>query len=74
MPTRARQSMGAIAMYMGNKEQDSTTKWWQETTETMTMVSGHWQKTDETMNVVGLALARDRGDNDKGGVITGKRQ
>ena len=53
------------------------------------VVGGHWQKTEETMTMVGWPLAgdrgdsdkvmgwsqtEDRGDNDKGGVATGRRQ
>ena len=53
------------------------------------VVGGHWQKTEETMTmvgwplagyrgdsekVVGWSLAEDRGDNDIGGVATGRRQ
>ena len=53
------------------------------------VVGGHWQKTEETMTmvgwplagdrgdsekVVGWSLAEDRGDNDNGGVVTGRRQ
>jgi len=53
------------------------------------VVGGHWQKTEETMTMVGWPLAgdrgdsdkvmgwsqtEDRGDNDNGGVATGRRQ
>ena len=53
------------------------------------VVGGHWQKTEETMTMVGWPLAgdrgdsdkvmgwsqtEDRGDNDNGGVVTGRRQ
>ena len=53
------------------------------------VVGGHWQKTEETMTMVGWPLAGDRGDSDKvvkwsqavdrgdndnGGVATGRRQ
>ena len=48
---------------------------WQETEETVKKWwGGHWQKTEETMTMVGWSLAEDRGDNDIGGVATGRRQ
>ena len=48
---------------------------WQETEETVNKWwGGHWQKTEETMTMVGWSLAEDRGDNDIGGVATGRRQ
>ena len=48
---------------------------WQKTEETMTMVGGHWQETEETVTKWGgWPQAEDRGDNDNGGVATGRRQ
>ena len=43
--------------------------------ETVKVEGGHWQETEETVKkVVGWSQAEDRGDNDNGGVVTGRRQ